>query len=400
MDQLARKVWIRALLASVAGLWFSVSAATLPSGLSVSISVPQTHIGRADPVVISVTYQNQSAQVVHLLEYGTALEGTVAEDFLMVLQNGEPLPYQGILAMRLPPSSTDYTVLEPGQSITASVDIEASYGVRQIGEYEVFYRDPNIGVLAGSSQFWLTESRPEPVLPKQASVARFCTVAQATAADGALGVAESYARRARDDLRNTPVSARSEARRYKYWFGQYTPARWSRVQDGMTRIYSAASGRRFTFDCACDAGTNRTIAYVYRSRTSEIFLCEGFFNMPRSGGDSQASVIVHEISHFNDTANTDDGPNGVNGANYGQSAAVGLAITNPDRAVGTASNYQYFAANPTGLPMPTSGGGDGGGEPGEPGEPGTEPDPEVPPEPEPTPLILVPIIDLLLGNDR
>ena len=388
-----RKTWSRILLIWLAGGWCSASAATLPPGVSTFISVPKTHIAQVDPVAISITYQNQSNDVVRLLQYGTALEGAVAEDFLIVVHNGSPLPYQGILAMRLPPSVNDYTVLEPGQSVTATVDIEASYGVRQVGAYEVYYRDSNTGgTLNAGAQFWLTESRPEPVLPKQASVARFCSVAQASAADGALGVAENYARRARDDLRNTPVSARPDARRYKYWFGQYAEARWNRVQDGMNRIYSAASGRRFTFDCACDAGTNRTIAYVYGSRTSEIFLCEGFFNMPRSGGDSQASVLVHEISHFNDTANTDDGPNGTNGANYGQSAAVGLAITNPERAVGTASNYQYFAANPTNLPMPTGG--------GDPSVPPTEPDPVIPPLPEPTPIILVPIIELLLNNDR
>ncbi|GGZ99368.1 peptidase M35 [Arenicella chitinivorans] len=361
--------------------------------------------------MISVTYQNQSSEVVRLLQYGTALEGSVAEDFLIVVRNGEPQPYQGILAMRFPPSINDYTVLVPGQSVTAEVDIEASYGVRQVGGYQVYHRDGQGGAIeSGGAQFWLTESRAQPALPrqaspqqvapKQASVARFCSVAQAAAADGALSVAETYARHARDDLRNTLISARSDARRYRYWFGQYSQPRWNRVQDGMTRIYSAASSRRFTFDCACEAGTNRTIAYVYGARTSEIFLCDGFFGMPRAGGDSQASVLVHEISHFNDTANTDDGPHGVNGALYGQGAAVGLAITNPDRAVGAASNYQYFAANPTGLPMPTEGGdGDnGGGDEGD--EPGSLLDPLIPPEPESIPRILVPIVDLLLGNER
>jgi hypothetical protein len=377
------------------------SAAQLPEGVAVFVSAPKSDIGLSDAVSVSITYQNQSLHTLEMLEYGTALEAVVADDFLIVLHDGRQLSYQGIRAARVSPTGEDFTILQPGQSVTKSVDLESNYGAREVGAYQVFYRHGDGDRLLGSeAQFRITESRPKPLTPKQASTARYCTVAQASAADGALGVAESYARRAKDDLQNTPVNLRAGARRYKYWFGQYAQTRWDKVQAGMARIYSVASGRRITFDCGCEAGSNRTIAYVYPTRTSEVFLCDGFFSMPRSGGDSQASVLVHEISHFVDAANTDDGPSGVNGARYGQGAAVGLAITNPDRAVGTASNYQYFAANPTGLPMPTAsgGGGDGSGGGGSTDEPSV--DPVSPPVGEAPRLFLIPIVEFLLHGEQ
>ena len=48
--------------------------------------------------------------------------------------------------------------------------------------------------------------------------------------------------------------------------------------------------------------------------------------------------MVHELSHFNVVAATDDHA-------YGQSSAASLAISNPTMALDNADSHEYFAEN-------------------------------------------------------
>ena len=57
-----------------------------------------------------------------------------------------------------------------------------------------------------------------------------------------------------------------------------------------------------------------------------------------TGTDSKGGTLVHEMSHFNAVAATDDHA-------YGQSAAKSLATSNPTRALDNADNHEYFAEN-------------------------------------------------------
>ena len=59
---------------------------------------------------------------------------------------------------------------------------------------------------------------------------------------------------------------------------------------------------------------------------------------PTTGTDSKAGTLVHEMSHFNVVASTDDWA-------YGQSAAKSLAISNPTKALDNADTHEYFAEN-------------------------------------------------------
>ena len=67
-----------------------------------------------------------------------------------------------------------------------------------------------------------------------------------------------------------------------------------------------------------------------------------------TGTDSKAGTLIHEMSHFDIVANTDDHV-------YGQAAAHNLALTNPNqtsgndflspRVDGNADSHEYFAEN-------------------------------------------------------
>ncbi len=57
-----------------------------------------------------------------------------------------------------------------------------------------------------------------------------------------------------------------------------------------------------------------------------------------TGTDSKAGTLVHEMSHFNVVASTDD-------VVYGQTGAKNLAFSNPEDAIRNADSHEYFAEN-------------------------------------------------------
>ena len=59
---------------------------------------------------------------------------------------------------------------------------------------------------------------------------------------------------------------------------------------------------------------------------------------PEHGTDSKAGTLVHEMSHFDIVAGTEDHV-------YGQAGAKSLAISDPARAVDNADSHEYFAEN-------------------------------------------------------
>jgi peptidyl-Lys metalloendopeptidase len=67
-------------------------------------------------------------------------------------------------------------------------------------------------------------------------------------------------------------------------------------------------------------------------------MCNAFWSAPTTGTDSKGGTIVHEVSHFNIVAGTDD-------VVYGQSGAKSLAISDPAQAIQNADSHEYFAEN-------------------------------------------------------
>ena len=95
------------------------------------------------------------------------------------------------------------------------------------------------------------------------------------------------------------------------------------------------SGGQITINCGCNQSYS---AYVYPTRPYAIFVCRAFWSAPNTGTDSKAGTLIHEMSHFNVVAGTDDWA-------YGQTAARSLANSDPAKAVDNADNHEYFAEN-------------------------------------------------------
>ena len=123
--------------------------------------------------------------------------------------------------------------------------------------------------------------------------------------------------------------------RYAKWFGAADATRAARVKANFTAIKDAFDTKPITVDCGCK---KTYYAYVYPNQPYTIYVCKAFWTAPMSGTDSKGGTLVHEMSHFNATAGTDDWV-------YGQSGAASLAISDPSQAIDNADSHEYFGEN-------------------------------------------------------
>jgi peptidyl-Lys metalloendopeptidase len=107
------------------------------------------------------------------------------------------------------------------------------------------------------------------------------------------------------------------------------------VTDNFIQIDNAFDTAPITVDCK---RKKNYYAYVYPTMPYKIFVCRAFWNAPMTGTDSKAGTLVHEMSHFDVVAATDD-------VVYGQSGCRQLADSNPDDAIRNADSHEYFAEN-------------------------------------------------------
>lgn len=272
--------------------------------------------------------------------------------------------WTGRRAKRVPPGPEDVLMLMPGASASAIVQLAGDYLIARSGSYTVRYvgglkvasgaggttrtRDGQslltpdefaarfVPIDAGGSATLELAATPLGALRIRPPTYRNCSATEQADIVEAASVAEDYARVARSDLESLPSAARALSPRYRLWFGAHEAARYERVTENFQSIESVLVGEDVTFDCGCDeAGV---YAYVYPLQPWEIYLCPAFRAATAGGTDSRAGTIVHELSHFQLTAGTDDHA-------YSQGAAQNLALTSPALAIDNADNHEYFAEN-------------------------------------------------------
>lgn len=157
-----------------------------------------------------------------------------------------------------------------------------------------------------------------------------CSSSRQSSITSALSSAQTYASNSLSYL-----NAGTRGARYTSWFGTYSSGRYSTVRSHFSSISSTIQNQRITFNCSC---TQNYYAYVYPNSPYTIYLCNAFWSAPTTGTDSKAGTIIHELSHFNVVAGTDDWA-------YGQTACRSLATSNANRATDNADSHEYFAEN-------------------------------------------------------
>ncbi len=335
-------------------LLLTLSGAASAGGLTARVDVLQDKAA-AGTGQLRYVLTNTGTESAFVLRYQTALQG-IEGDLFNVSLNGKPVDYVGRLVKRPQPTANDYIEVPAGATLTAKIDLTEAYDMRQAGQYAVevdtqltnlvFDRDNETAKSAAVQQrlhsastlVWVDGANVTPEVDnswyeqlKAGSVSFVsCSNTRQSQINTALSSARGYASNS-----SSYLNAGTAGARYTTWFGTYNSSRYSTVRSHFTNIGDALNNRALVFNCSC---TDSSYAYVYPTQPYKIYLCNAFWSAPNTGTDSRAGTIVHETSHFDVVANTDDNA-------YGQTAAKNLARTNPARAVANADSHEYFAEN-------------------------------------------------------
>lgn len=340
------------LLAALFMIAGSVGAAP-KDGPVVTLESAQAEFKSSQDVLITVTYTNPTGHSVRILQWFTPVNG-LEEPVFQIKRDGEPVAYTGAIYKRPPATGSDYITLKSGESISYEVNLGDYYDLSGNGQYDIFYfaddaflfnekggdLDAEDALLSNVLSLKVAGRNPKrptpgPTPPPGGNTFNACTTDQQNKLVTARTNATLYSS---DAL--TYLGAPEQGFRYTTWFGIYTSSRHSTVTDHFSAIKGAFVNAGITFDCSCK---QNYYAYVYPTQPYKIYLCRVFWTAPATGTDSKAGTLIHEMSHFNVVASTDDYV-------YGQTGAKNLAITDPNKAVNNADNHEYFAENTPALP--------------------------------------------------
>jgi len=340
-------------------------AASLPAdaitntGVAVSVTPDRNTVDADDDVHVVVTLSNTSATPQRLLKWRTPF--VPAEHALFqITRDGQPVRYLGRHVKRAAPTDADYIVLAPGESRSARVELSSVYEMQVTGTYSVRYLTSNpapsakagagarilVADLASNpAAIWIQGRLPRGAMPAQLAAApgdgegltfSQCSNAQQTTIASAYAAGSAMAA---DGLKYL-AGRKQQGERYVHWFGPHEATRVGTVTNNFVAIKDAFETKPVKVDCGCN---EPYFAYVYPAQPYNIYVCRAFWTAPLTGTDSKGGTLVHEMSHFNVVAGTDDHV-------YGQSGAADLARTSPERAINNADSHEYFGENTPTLP--------------------------------------------------
>ncbi|MEO8002080.1 MAG: M35 family metallo-endopeptidase [Arenimonas sp.] len=339
------------------------SARVLPFGNPLRISI-NAETGNNGVVQFKIT--NTSKQAIKVPNWQLPSD-SLNSDLFDVYLNGKKVDYVGVMVKRAPITDADFITLRPGETKLVSADLSSVYDMTTDGEYSIRFKSYLQGAKTEKGQL-LTSSNGRMALlqspdlrtsirsaaptfsdmkvqmqlkkgkPGSGSVVingvtlAGCSSTQQTQAGAAVVQARLYTQNALNYL-----NAGTTGPRYTTWFGSYTNTRYNTAKAHFSSIDTAMdqSAGQIKINCACSGSE---YAHVYPNRPYEIFVCRAFWPAPATGTDSKAGTLIHEMSHFDIVANTDD-------VVYGQTGAKNLAISNPDDALRNADSHEYFSEN-------------------------------------------------------
>jgi peptidyl-Lys metalloendopeptidase len=329
----------------------SEQSAQATGEVAVSLSVSKATLSAREDVSVTVTLTNVSSQPVRLLKFYVP-DSRLKEGLFEVTRNGEPVEYIGPHIKRAAPTAQDYITLAPGQSISGSAPVSGMYDLSETGAYTIRYAarslDQHSAVITKAAQLdsnlvnvWIegraTELEGQGTVSAQGlTYSGACTSTEQSSIASAVSNATTYANNASSYLNGIS----SGTTRYTTWFGAYSSTNLGTARSHFTNIKNAFASAAIVVDCSCN---DSYYAYVYPASPYKIYVCNAFWSAPMTGTDSKAGTLVHEMSHFNVVAATDDWA-------YGQTSAKSLASSNPSRALDNADNHEYFAENTPSLP--------------------------------------------------
>lgn len=339
--------WFKGFLLAVLAACSTVVAAQPRDNLRVQLSAPQPVLRGDVDVTVNVTVTNTGRQPVQVLSWqlpGAEVEGAL---FRIAREDGSTVRYTGMRVKRAGPQAADFVRIDPGASLSYEVELTQSYDLARNGRYTIEYLSrgshgaSRTELKSDPLYLWLegrtatassTTAAAAPITPQAATLTTTnCSTTQITDINTAITNALAMSTNAQSYL-----AANNRGARYTTWFGTYDAGRYATVKAHFDSLATAFSSAPIAVDCKCKK--SNTYAYVYPTQPYKIYVCGAFWNAPATGTDSKAGTLVHEMSHFNVVAATDDWA-------YGQTNAKALAISDPVKAVDNADSHEYFAEN-------------------------------------------------------
>ncbi len=344
-------------IALVAGTALAAPGAPRAPRIAGNIEAAQTRFAPDEPVALTLHLANQGAASVWVLRWQVPSDEITA-DILEVTRDGQRVDYIGPFVKRAAPTADDYVEIVAGEEITATFDPTSVYDMRERGEYAVRFKAWQLDVMASnpagrapanvngkvppralipdvsdsqSAEFWFDGIEAK-IAVEAESIGGYtkCTTSQTSQLQTAHNNAITWTGKSKSYLGGH--SASNPGPIYTKWFGAVTSSRYSTATSHFNAINDAFVNKSVTYDCGCK---KQYYAYVYPTQPYKIYLCRVFWSAPATGRDSKMGTLVHEMSHFNVTASTDDWV-------YGASGAASLATSNPDKALDNADNHEYF----------------------------------------------------------
>lgn len=335
----------------------ALSALPAPAqDVQVTVTPARDRFARSDEVLVQVTLHNHSAAPQFLLRWHTPVAGVEAPLF-EVLRDGQQVSYLGIKVKRPAPTPGDYLRLEPGASLTSTVELSALYDMSVTGPYQLRYRTASGGLFAASGMrpvpgalasgqvgIWIDGRLPRGAKAPARQAGQTASGAGtefskcSNAQQEQLAAAVDAGKAMTVDAYNYLLAGAGGAQygaRYGTWFGAFDAGRAATVSTNFTAIRDAFDTKPLRIDCGCNEAY---FAYVYPARPYTIYVCKAFWTAPLTGTDSRGGTLLHEMSHFDVVAATDDHV-------YGQQGAAEMARSAPERAVNNADSYEYFGEN-------------------------------------------------------
>jgi peptidyl-Lys metalloendopeptidase len=315
--------------------------------IAVTITPERAALGKRDEVLVTVTLTNTGSAPERLLKWRTPFVAPEAALF-DVTRDGQPVRYLGRKVKRAAPVDADYIRLAPGESRSARIELSSTYDMAVTGAYSVRYRVPALVTGAKADAATMLRSNTAAIWIE----GRMARGATSPALAAPTGSALSYAQcsNAQQDTIASAMAAgagmaagglayltsgKEQAQRYTNWFGALDAARQGVVTNNFTAIKDAFENKPVKVDCGCDEDY---FAYVYPAQPYTIYVCKAFWTAALTGTDSMGGTLLHELSHFDIVAGTDDHV-------YGQSGAAEMARTAPQRAINNADSHEYFGEN-------------------------------------------------------
>lgn len=361
MSNVARNTVLATALVAATGLSFAARqghGAPLKNPLAVGMFADAARTG-AFMGTVQFKVTNNSNEIVRVPYW--QLPGSSENRQFKVTRNGEAVDYLGKIVKRGAPTEADLVSFQPHETKIINVNLADTYDLSRGGNYTISFGTKlegartatglRIGDAAGRPatlgsapiSVYVDTSNPLNKLaarkPPSGGVTyqngvgyASCDATQITGAANAVAQARVYSENAKNYLASNKTGPR-----YTTWFGAITTQRYNTATSHFNSIDAAMdqTNNSVIIDCSCKQSY---YAYVYPTQPYRIYVCRAFWSAPNAGTDSRGGTLIHEMSHFNVTAGTDDHV-------YGQSGAKSLAISDPDAALDNADSHEYFAEN-------------------------------------------------------